>query len=195
MTTELRASVPSYAELRCLTNYSFLRGASQPEELVERAKQLGYTALAVVDECSVAGAVRAHVAAKKCELKLIIGSQFAVRCDAPFTLVVLACSLEGYGNLCEFITKQRRASAKGTYALTIDDIDAIELRECLVIASPERSSTPGQLESVARWLLTHFTGRCWLGVELYRVIDDEMWMHRLRGASELTASSRPDSPA
>ena len=187
MTTELRAIVPSYAELRCLTNYSFLRGASQPEELVERAKQLGYAALAVVDECSVAGVVRAHVAAKKCELKLIIGSQFAVQCDAPFTLVVLACSLEGYGNLCEFITKQRRASAKGTYTLTIDDIDAAELRECLVIASPERSSTPGQVESVARWLLTHFTGRCWLGVELYRVIDDEMWLHRLRGASELTA--------
>jgi error-prone DNA polymerase len=187
MTNEPRALVPSYAELRCLTNYSFLRGASQPEELVERAKQLGYAALAVVDECSVAGVVRAHVAAKKCELKLIIGSQFAVQCDAPFTLVVLACSLEGYGNLCEFITRQRRASAKGTYALTIDDIDAAELRQCLVIASPDRSSSPGQLESVARWLLTHFTGRCWLGVELYRVIDDEMWLHRLRGASELTA--------
>ena len=93
----------------------------------------------------------------------------------------------GLRHLCEFITKQRRASAKGTYTLTIDDIDAAELRECLVIASPERSSTPGQLESVARWLLTHFTGRCWLGVELYRVIDDEMWLHRLRGASELTA--------
>jgi error-prone DNA polymerase len=187
MTNEPRALVPSYAELRCLTNYSFLRGASQPEELVERAKQLGYAALAVVDECSVAGVVRAHVAAKKCELKLIIGSQFAVQCDAPFTLVVLACSLEGYGNLCEFITRQRRASAKGTYALTIDDIDAAELRQCLVIASPDRSSSPGQLESVARWLLTHFTGRCWLGVELYRVIDDEMWLHRLRGASGLTA--------
>jgi error-prone DNA polymerase len=187
MTNEPRALVPSYAELRCLTNYSFLRGASQPEELVERAKQLGYAALAVVDECSVAGVVRAHVTAKKCELKLIIGSQFAVQCDAPFTLVVLACSLEGYGNLCEFITRQRRASAKGTYALTIDDIDAAELRECLVISSPDRSSSPGQLESVARWLLTHFTGRCWLGVELYRVIDDEMWLHRLRGASELTA--------
>jgi len=187
MTTEARAVVPAYAELRCLTNYSFLRGASQPEELVDRAKQLAYAALAVVDECSVAGVVRAHVAAKKCELKLIIGSQFAVRCDAPFTLVVLACSLEGYGNLCEFITKQRRASAKGTYALSIDDIDAAELRECLVVASPDRSSTPAQLESVARWLLTHFTGRCWLGVELYRVIDDEMWLHRLRGASDLTA--------
>jgi error-prone DNA polymerase len=183
----IRTVVPQYAELRCLTNYSFLRGASRPEELVERAKQLGYAALAVVDECSVAGVVRAHVEAKTQELKLIIGSQFLVQCDSPFTLTVLACSLEGYGNLCEFITKLRRSAPKGTYNLTIDDIDPGELEECVVIASPERSSTPQQLESVARWLLSSFTGRCWLGVELLRTMDDEMWLHRLREASELTA--------
>ena len=179
--------VPQYAELRCLTNYSFLRGASRPEELVERAKQLGYAALAIVDECSVAGIVRAHVEAKAQELKLLIGSQFLVQCDSPFTLTVLACSLEGYGNLCQFITKLRRSSPKGTYRLTIDDIDPAELEECVVIASPERSSTAQQLETVARWLLSSFTGRSWLGVELLRTIDDEMWLHRLREASELTA--------
>ena len=119
----LTTAIPDYAELRCLTNFSFLRGASWPEELVERAKQLGYTALAIADECSMAGVVRAHVAAKDHQLKLIIGSQFAVQCDSPFTLVVLACSLTGYGNLCEFITKLRRSSEKGTYRLTIDAND------------------------------------------------------------------------
>ena len=53
-----------YAELHCLTNFTFLRGASHPHELVEQAEQLGYEALAITDECSVAGVVRAHMAAK-----------------------------------------------------------------------------------------------------------------------------------
>ena len=181
------STVPDYVELRCLTNFSFLRGASRPEELVARAKQLGYRALAICDECTMAGIVRAHVAAKELELPLLVGSQFLVRCDAPFTLVVLACSLEGYGNLCEFITKLRRAAPKGTYELTLDNVDPDELRECVVIASPERSSTSAQIEAIARWLLANFTGRCWLGVELLRSLDDEMWLHRLREASELTA--------
>ena len=71
-------SIPEYAELRCVSNFSFLRGASQPEELVERAKQLGYTALAITDECSMSGIVRAHTAAKQHQLKLLVGSQFRV---------------------------------------------------------------------------------------------------------------------
>jgi len=58
------ATIPDYAELRCLSNFSFLKGASEPEELVERAVQLGYSALAIADECSLSGIVRAHVAAK-----------------------------------------------------------------------------------------------------------------------------------
>ena len=66
--------IPAYAELRCVSNFTFLRGASQREELVERAKELGYTALAIADECSLAGIVRAHVAAKEHELKLLIGA-------------------------------------------------------------------------------------------------------------------------
>ena len=65
-----------YAELHALSNFTFLRGASHPEELVETAAKLGYEALALTDECSVSGIVRAHVAAKECGLKkLIIGSR------------------------------------------------------------------------------------------------------------------------
>ena len=116
------AAIPDYAELRCISNFSFLRGASQPEELVERAKQLGYTALAIADECSMSGIVRAHTAAKQHQLKLLVGSQFLVDWGiassadtTPFDLTVLACNLHGYGNLCQFITKLRRASKKGTY--------------------------------------------------------------------------------
>lgn len=180
-------TVPDYAELRCVSNFSFLRGASRPEELVERAKQLGYKALAITDECSVAGIVRAHVAAKEHGLPLLVGSQFEVFCHFPFTLTVLACNLEGYGNLCQFITKLRRSSEKGTYHLDIGDVSGDELRECVVVASPQRMSDPEQLELAAKWVLAQFLGRCWLGVDLLRLLDDEMWLHRLRQVSELTA--------
>ena len=64
--------MPSYAELHCISNFSFLTGASHPEELVEQAKKLGYHAIAITDECSVAGVVRAHVAAQAADIKLLI---------------------------------------------------------------------------------------------------------------------------
>lgn len=180
-------ALPDYAELRCLSNFSFLRGASHPEELVERAAELGYRALALADECSLAGVVRAHVAAKKHGFKLLIGSQFLVRCDAPFTLVVLACNLNGYGNLCEFITRLRRSAPKGSYRLAIGDIDAQALADCVVIAVPDRHSDQGPMDTIARWLLQHFMGRCWLGVEQLCRFDDEMRLHQLRQSSALTA--------
>ncbi len=184
--------LPAYAELRCVSTFSFLVGASQPEELVERAHKLGYSALALTDECSMAGVVRAHMAAKKEGLKLLIGSQFRVDVEpgdapGPFVLVVLACKLDGYGNLCEFITRLRRSSGKGTYRLRLEDLSATELADCVVVACPTRGATPEQLVGLARWLLTHFTGRCWLGVELLRQLDDEIWLHQLRQASELSA--------
>ena len=85
--------LPSYAELHCLSNFSFLRGASHPEELVERACVLGYSALALTDECSVAGVVRAHLAAKACGLALIVGTEIRLS-DGP-DLVLLAGDREG----------------------------------------------------------------------------------------------------
>ncbi|MBP8272404.1 MAG: PHP domain-containing protein, partial [Sphaerotilus sp.] len=161
------AAIPDYAELRCVSNFSFLRGASQPEELVERAKQLGYTALAITDECSMSGIVRAHTAAKQHELKLLVGSQFRVdwgiasSADTTvFDLTVLACNLNGYGNLCQFITKLRRSAPKGTYHLDISNISGGELADCVVLASPGRMSEPAQLAKVAQWLLDQFIGRC-----------------------------------
>ena len=181
------APIPDYAELRCISNFTFLRGASQPEELVERAQQLGYRALAIADECSMAGVVRAHVAAKEHGLKLLLGSQFQVECDFPFTLTVLATNLNGYGNLCEFITKLRRSSEKGTYRLELGNISGAELTDCAVVASPRRMSQPGQLQKAARWVLENFIGRCWLGVDLLRLLDDEMWLYRLRQVSKHTA--------
>jgi len=183
--------LPDYAELRCVSNFTFLRGASRPEELVERAQALGYQALALTDECSMAGVVRAHVAAKAAGLPLLLGAQFGIQprdaTEAPFTLVVLAQNLHGYGNLCAFITRLRRASEKGSYHLTLDHITGAELTDCLALLCPDREATDAQLEAMGRWTLNHFTGRCWIGVEQLRRLDDELWLHRLRALSELTA--------
>ena len=144
--------LPNYAELYSLSSFSFQRGASQPEELVQRAHALGYRALAITDECSVAGVVRAHVEAKRLGLQLLPGAEFSVALPdgGHFTLVALPHTLPGWGNLCEFITHLRRTSPKGTYRLSIGDIDAQALADCVVIASPVRGATPAQLVGLAR---------------------------------------------
>lgn len=179
--------IPPYAELRCVSNFTFLRGASWPEELVQRAKELGYAALAITDECTMAGIVRAHVAAKEAGLKLLVGSQFEVRAATPFSFVVLATSLDGYGNLCEFITGMRRRSEKGSYFLDLEEIDSKLLKDCVVIGVPDRSCSLEQMETIAKWLLRYWTGCCWLGWEQLRRIDDEVQLFKLRRCSELTA--------
>jgi len=150
----------SYAELHCLTNFSFLRGASHPEELVERAAELGYAALAITDECSLAGAVRAHVAAHEHGLPLIIGSEF--RLDDRLRLVLLATNRRGYGQLCRLITRARRAAQKGSYRLTRADLAGDHLGDCLALWLP---GNPPHIDE-ARWLAHIFPERLWIAVEL-----------------------------
>ena len=184
-------SLPDYAELLCCSNFTFLRGASHPAELVARAQAMGYTALAVTDECSMAGIAQAHVAAKKHGLPLIVGSQFRVQAgDGPtgdFTLLMLASNLNGYGNLCELITRLRRSADKGTYRLRLGDVNPAALADCLAIAVPLRGATQDQCHALARWLLGAFLGRCWLGVTQLGLLDDAIHLHRLREAGALTA--------
>ena len=186
-----RLALPDYVELRCVSHFTFLRGASSPAELVERAQNLGYQALALTDECSMAGVVRAHVAAKAVGLPLLLGSQFRIQphdaAEAPCVLVVLAQNLNGYGNLCAFITKLRRSSEKGSYHLTLDHITGAELTDCLVLLCPDRRATEAQLGTLGQWTLNQFTGRCWIGVDQVRRLDDERWLHRMRKLSALTA--------
>jgi error-prone DNA polymerase len=110
-----------YAELHALSNFSFLRGASHPEELVDQAKRLGYRALALTDECSLAGVVRAHAAAKKIGLPLIIGAEF--NCIEGLKLAALATDRASYGALSRLISKARRASPKGSYTLARADLE------------------------------------------------------------------------
>ncbi len=180
----LAQSLPDYAELFCLSNFSFLHGASHAEELVARAVQLGYSALAITDECSLAGVVRAHAEAKKAALPLLIGAHFHLTHpdgSAALSLVVLAQNRNGYGNLSELITLARTRSEKGTYVLTPADFSApshlCQLPDCLAILLPaypgyERADVD-RLHAQAAWIAATFPGRAWIGLNLlHRAFDD-----------------------
>jgi len=164
--------LPEYAELHCLTNFTFLRGASHPEELATRATKLGYAALAVTDECSLAGVVRAHVAAKEHGLKLIVGAEF--RLVDGGKLVLLATNREAYGNLSQLITAARRRSQKGSYRVVWDDFSA-GVPGCLVLLVPDE---PPKLEDAQR-VARAFPGRAWIAAELHCGPDDRARLEAL----------------
>jgi len=150
-----------YAELHALTNFTFLRGASHPEELVEKAVELGYDALAITDECSMSGIVRAHAAAKEhCLKKLIIGSELRLRSGRK--LVALAQNQDGYASLCRLITNARRAAEKGSYELTRLAFEE-GLPNCLVLWVPDQDYT---LDVEDHWIRETFRDRLWIAVEL-----------------------------
>ena len=177
-------ALPAYAELFCFSNFTFLHGASHAEELVTRAAQLGYAGLAVTDECSLAGVVRAHVAAKEAGLPLVIGSYFQLRNadgSPAFGLILLAQNREGYGNLSELITLARTRAPKGEYRLTPHDLsrpdrDNAHLRgmpDCLAILVPSFPAKEESLEAQIEWLDATFPGRAWVGLVLHqRAMDD-----------------------
>ena len=187
-------ALPAYAELFCFSNFTFLHGASHAEELVKRAVQLGYEGLAVTDECSLAGVVRAHVTAKEVGLPLVIGSYFQLRNadgSPAFGLILLAQNREGYGNLSELITLARTRAPKGEYRLTPHDLsrpdrDNAHLRgmpDCLAILVPAFPAKEEALEVQIEWLDETFPGRAWVGLVLHqRAMDD---IHR--GAIEYVA--------
>ncbi|MEO8545395.1 MAG: PHP domain-containing protein, partial [Burkholderiaceae bacterium] len=224
--------LPAYAELHCLSSFSFQRGASQPEELVARAAALGYTALAITDECSVAGLVRAHVEAKKLGLKLLPGAEFRVQGAWPrsdsehvpqvpvaealgrqgraglpigiappavgavstahvamaphgdITLVVLPHNLEGWGNLCEFITAARAKAVKGEYQVSWAGSDLASLQQCEVLLVPPRGMVFEALWGACHHASGLFEGRLWLALELLHGLDDDLWQHTLEQVSQ-----------
>ncbi|MFL9668196.1 error-prone DNA polymerase [Variovorax sp. AB1(2024)] len=200
-------TLPDYAELHCLTNFSFQRGASTPEEMVERAYQLGYTALAITDECSVAGIVRAHVGLRDLPAKLeeyerenpdepkiprnpafrlLFGSEFQFE---RFRLVVIANDTEGWGNLCEFITAARNTELpKGEYRVSWEESDVASLQRCQILFVPDRN--PGGAMDTATLHEDLMAARAlygenlWLAVELFSELDDDLWLVTLMEAGE-----------
>ena len=174
------SGLPAYAELHCLSNFTFLRGASHPEELVERAAALGYAALALTDECSFAGVVRTHVAAKRCGLKLIVGSE--VTLDDGVKLILIATDRPSYGAISAFITVGRRRAKKGGYKLARRDLDLLAGSGALALLAPGA----GIDREAARWVAARFPGDAWIATELHCGGGDRERLARLR---ELAADS------
>src|SRR5471032_2593507 len=179
------AGLPDYAELFCLSNFSFLHGASHAQELVARAAQLGYQALAITDECSLAGVVRAHATAKQAGFPLIIGAHFHLtQADGSpgLSLLALVQDREGYGNLSELITMARTRAAKGRYLLTPDDFAAPSsefshlqgLPGCLMILLPSYPAQPETVSAQGAWMAATFGAeRCSIGLNLLQRAQDD----------------------
>ncbi|MCD1610369.1 error-prone DNA polymerase [Stutzerimonas kunmingensis] len=173
-----------YAELHCLSNFSFQRGASSASELFERAKRQGYDALAITDECSLAGIVRAWQASKDTGLPLIIGSELQI--EGGPKLVLLVENLTGYQALCQLITRARRRAEKGRYQALREDLRDWPLEGLLAIWLPGHDSADAE----GRWLLERFRERLWLGIELHRGPDDALQLRQsLTQASRLGISA------
>jgi error-prone DNA polymerase len=171
------AFLPDYAELHCLSNFSFLRGASHPEELVERAAALGYKALALTDECSFAGAVRAHQAAKEHGFKLILGTEIAFE---KSKFILLATDRKSYGAISSLITLGRRRSKKGKYSLSREDVETLSGTGTLALW------VPGEELQTADWLRAAFEGSAWIAAELHCGPNDHARISSLKELSRKT---------
>tara|TARA_R110002126_G_scaffold38317_9_gene114442 strand:- start:6273 stop:9434 length:3162 start_codon:yes stop_codon:yes gene_type:complete len=148
-----------YAELFCQSHFSFLQGASSPQELVTQAAALGYQALALTDECSVAGVVRAYRAIneQQLSLQLIVGSVFVLD---KLQLVLLCPTKAAYSELCRVITNARRRSSKGEYQLT--EWDLMSVKHCFILWLPSGDNACDQYWG--EWLKKYHASRLWLAM-------------------------------
>ncbi len=199
-------TLPGYAELHCRSNFSFLTGASHPAELVERAKALRYAALAITDECSLGGVVRAHVAAREAGLHLVIGSEMrltlpavagsGVPAEPHARLVLLAQTRRGYGNLSHWVSVARRRAPKGQYLAYPGDLEGkapnaatlAGLPECLALLVPSADQSFETVFAQAMWLKTWFQDRAGIALELLRRAGDTELrdvVRRVAGFTEL----------
>ncbi|MBU2979825.1 error-prone DNA polymerase [Alteromonas sp. C1M14] len=153
----------AFAELVCQSNFSFLKGASSPEELVTTAAFLNYRAIAITDECSVAGIVRAYSEIKRHNLpiNLIVGSYFSL--DTSFQCVLLCPTKQAYAELCRIITNARRRSPKGEYHLAEWDLKSI--KHCFIIWLPQNQNN--QTQHWGKWLFTYHKDRTWIAAPRY----------------------------
>ncbi|MGO1502801.1 MAG: error-prone DNA polymerase [Marinobacter sp.] len=181
---------PSYAELFCFSNFTFLTGASHPHELAERAAELGYTALAITDACSVAGIPRAWAALKESSVKLITGSWFELD-DAPPgastpRFILLARTRKGYGQLCQLITTARRRAEKGQYQLFHGDVETHALDDCLCLWLPPSptEADADQALCCGEWLLRLFERRLWIAAARTLESGEEQQLARVRWLAE-----------
>src|SRR5579863_880973 len=184
----------AYAELHCRTNFSFLEGASHPDELVQTATALGYRALAITDRNSLAGVVRAHVAAKSAGLSLLIGAE-VTPADAP-PAVLLATDRAAYGRLCRLLTRGRRNAPKGECQLTLDDLAehaegllaCVAMKQVLAfrgLLNDERpavgpSAGSGDPRRTNHAFREIFSDRCYALAELHHGPDDRLLLAQMQ---------------
>ncbi len=178
----------SYSELHCISNFTFLRGASRPEELIETAASLGYEAIAITDECSMAGIVRAHTQARKYQsdgqnnkqtgkqLKLIIGTELLL--EHGFKLILLARDHRGYTSLCSLITDARRNAPKGEYLLNRERIERLESDHCIAILSAPRVIAEDSCDDILAWFRSNFE-HAWLALTLLHERTDDAQLQRV----------------
>ena len=159
-----------YVPLRVRSNYTFLEGASHPEELVQRAADFGLDALALTDRAGVYGVVRAHVAAREVGLKLLAGAEVSL--EGGGALLLLAPDLEAWGDLCELLTRGRRAAPKGRCRLTQADVLHWSSRLLAVTVGPVA-------EPQARAWAEAFGERLSLGVARPYDADDDPRLHAI----------------
>ena len=131
-----RAPPPAaYAELQATTNFTFLTGGSHPQELVAQAKALGLSALAITDRNTLAGVVRAHVAAKQVGLRLIVGARLDIE-DAP-DILCLPTDRAAYGRLSRLLSLGQMRAEKGKCILRLADVAAHAEGQILIVLPPE----------------------------------------------------------
>ncbi|MCM2335501.1 MAG: error-prone DNA polymerase [Pseudomonas sp.] len=177
---------PAYAELHCVSDFSFLRGAASAAELFERARVCGYAALAITDECSLAGIVRALEASRATGLRLVVGSEFALD-DGP-RFVLLVEDAAGYTRLCALITRGRRAAGKGSYRLHRGDVEAlfagVDAPGVFALWLPDAG--PGLRAEPAHgaWLRGVFGERAFVSVALHREEDDAARLAALQALAD-----------
>jgi error-prone DNA polymerase len=160
-----RAAV-HYVELHCKTNFSFLEGASHPDEIAIEASRLGYAGMAVTDRNSLAGAVRAHVAARQSGLKLVVGAEITLSDAGP--VLLWAMNRDGYGRLCRLLTLGRRRAPKGECRLEFADVAAHSSGLLLGVLLP----LAGELRSeLSRWREI-FQDRTYAMAELHHGLGD-----------------------
>ncbi len=168
------SEAPAYVELQATSNFTFLRGASHPQELAVAAAALGLAGFALTDRNSLAGVVRAHMAAKVAGVRFVVGARLDFRCGR--SLLVYPTDRAAYGRLARLITLGRRRAPKGECHLDLADLDALGAG-LIMIALPETEE--GSLAALLEDLAARFPGHVYLaGQHLYRG-DDRRRLARL----------------
>jgi len=187
-----------YAELQVTTNFSFLRGASHPEELVRQAASLGHTAIAITDRNTLAGVVRAHGAAKETGLRLVVGcrldlSEDTATAGAPSVEALVASMLcyptdrAAYGRLARLLTRGKRRAAKGECRLGWSDVIEHGVGQVFVLLPPDRPDAA--IAAQYRSFVERFAGQVYVAACHRHDGDDDRRLARL--AAWATAIGAP----